>query len=231
MQFTFECSHLDRSILRLISVHIWAFTFRSISDWSNSLLWMAFDPIWIVLRSSYVICLLSKSVTCLNRSQFQRHSSVHIPIAFMSTLSTKHTTRFICFWFKSISDRSQVVLERSHSDRFWVKLISGSIQLTPTITSVNTVSINTHILPANLDIFLGLNSVLKNLTGNIQKLSRGCFRQYLNEASDVLNLVSSSDFLLESLNNQSLALLAMGTTIRQVWSGYSTCFSRLYNIF
>ena len=61
---------------------------------------------------------------------------------------------------------------------------------------------------------------IKNLTGNIEKLNTGSFLQYLNEASDVLNLVISSDFLLEALDNQSLTLLAMETTIRQVVSGY-----------
>ena len=54
---------------------------------------------------------------------------------------------------------------------------------------------------------------IKNLTGNIQKLSTRRFLRYLNEASDVLNLVISSNFLLEALDNQSLALLAMETTI------------------
>ena len=42
-----------------------------------------------------------------------------------------------------------------------------------------------------------------------------------NEESDVLNLVIFSDFFLEALDNQSLALLAMETTIRQVASGYT----------
>ena len=80
--------------------------------------------------------------------------------------------------------------------------------------------INTHFLPAHLDIFLGFKFSIKNLTGDVKKLSTRRLLQYLNEASDVLNLVISSDFLFEALDNQSLALLATETTIRQVASRY-----------
>ena len=60
-------------------------------------------------------------------------------------------------------------------------------------------------LPAHLDIFFRFKFSIKNLTGNNQKWSTRSFLQYLNEASDVLNLVISSDFLLEaSVNSLSL---------------------------
>ena len=88
-----------------------------------------------------------------------------------------------------------------------VKSISDPYNSLVTVrqSQVWTRPINSQFLRAHLDIFLGWNSVLKNLTGNIQKLSRGCFLQYLNEASDVLNLVISSDFLLDvSVNSLSL---------------------------
>ena len=76
------------------------------------------------------------------------------------------------------------------------------------------------LLASSFTDILRFKFSIKNLTGNIQKLSTRSFLQYLNKASDVLNLVISSDFLLEALDNQSLALLAMETTIRQVASGY-----------
>ena len=167
---------------------------------------------WIVLRSIHEICLLWKSVTCLDRSQFQRHSSVHIPIAFISTLPTQHTTRFICFWLRSISDWSQFVLERSHSDRFWVKSISDPFR---SLVTVWIGAAHTHqcehsaykhsLIASSFSHILRFKFSIKNLTGNIQKLSTRRFRQYLNEASDVLNLVIFSDFLLEvSVNSLSL---------------------------
>ena len=145
-----------------------------------------------------------------------------------------YCTRFICFWLWSISDWSQFVLERSHSDRFELNLSQIHISqwwLSHTHQCEHGAYKHSLLASSFTDI-LRFKFSIKNLTRNIQKLSTGRFLQYLNEASDVLNLIISSDFLHEALDNQSLALLAMETTIRQVASGYTEfVFSRLYNIF
>ena len=102
--------------------------------------------------------------------------SISVPAAFERShsncfyLYSGYAVHYSVYLLLTLIDFRSYLTERSHSDRFWVKLISGSIQLTPTITSLNTVPINTHFLRAHFRDILRFTFSIKSLRGNIRKL-------------------------------------------------------------